>query len=53
MPNREIKFVSTIGRLGEDRMIINVPKRFHDEVKEMLQDSPDSDHIEIVVTVKR
>jgi len=53
LPTRELKFVSTIGRLGEDRLIINIPKKFHNEIKEMFSDDPDEDHNEIVVTVKR
>ena len=51
---KEIKFVSTIGRLGMDRLIINIPKKYHEEVKEMFQTGDsDEDHDEVVVTVKR
>ena len=51
--NKELKFVSTIGKLGEDRLIINIPKRFHNEAKELMNEDPNEDHMEIVVTVKR
>ena len=25
----EVKFISSIGTLGEERMIINIPKKYH------------------------
>jgi len=31
----EIKFISTIGTLGKDRMIVNIPKKFHEQAREM------------------
>ena len=31
----EIKFISRVGTLGEDRMIINIPKDYHRQVKAM------------------
>jgi hypothetical protein len=31
----EIKFISTIGTLGSDRMIVNIPKKFHEQAKKM------------------
>jgi hypothetical protein len=31
----EIKFISSIGTLGQDRMIINIPKKYHRLAKEM------------------
>ena len=31
----EIKFISSIGTLGKDRMIINIPKKFHTQAKKM------------------
>ena len=41
----EIKFISTIGTLGKDRKIINIPKKYHDKVQ-ALEDK------EIVVTIR-
>ncbi len=29
----EVKFISNIGTLGEDRMIINIPKKYHKAAK--------------------
>ena len=31
----EIKSISTIGTLGKDRMIVNIPKKFHEQAREM------------------
>ena len=31
----DIKFISTIGTLGSERMIINIPKKFHEQAKKM------------------
>jgi hypothetical protein len=31
----EVKFVSRIGQLGEQRLIINIPKEYHKAVKEL------------------
>jgi hypothetical protein len=31
----EIKFISSIGTLGQDRMIINIPKKYHGRAREM------------------
>jgi hypothetical protein len=31
----EVKFISRVGTLGEDRMIINIPKEYHKQVKAM------------------
>jgi hypothetical protein len=31
----EIKFISSIGSLGQDRMIINIPKKYHEQAKEL------------------
>ena len=31
----EIKFISSIGSLGADRMIINIPKKFHEQARKM------------------
>ncbi|MGH9979677.1 MAG: hypothetical protein ACRD8Z_28125 [Nitrososphaeraceae archaeon] len=50
---KNLKFVSTIGKLGEDREIINITKRFHNEAKELINEDPNKDHIEVVATVKR
>jgi hypothetical protein len=41
----EIKFISTIGTLGKDRKIINIPKKYHKEV-EGLEDK------EVIVTIR-
>jgi hypothetical protein len=29
----EVKFISSIGTLGEERMIINIPKKYHKAAK--------------------
>ena len=29
----ELKFISSIGTLGEERMIINIPKKYHKAAK--------------------
>jgi hypothetical protein len=29
----ELKFISSIGTLGEERMIINIPKKYHKTAK--------------------
>jgi len=31
----EIKFISSIGTLGQDRMIVNIPKKYHEQAKEL------------------
>ena len=31
----EIKFISSIGSLGRDRLIVNIPKKYHDQAREM------------------
>jgi hypothetical protein len=31
----EVKFISSVGTLGEDRMIINIPKKYHDVMKKL------------------
>jgi hypothetical protein len=31
----EIKFISSIGSLGQDRMIINIPKKFHEQARKL------------------
>jgi hypothetical protein len=41
----EIKFISTIGSLGKDRRIINIPKKFHKDI-EGLEDK------EVLVTIR-
>jgi hypothetical protein len=41
----EIKFISTIGTLGKDRRIINIPKKYHKDI-EGLEDK------EVVVTIR-
>jgi hypothetical protein len=41
----EVKFISSIGTLGEDRMIINIPKKYHEAVKKLRNK-------EILVTIK-
>jgi hypothetical protein len=35
MTASEIKFISSIGTLGQDRMIVNIPKKYHDQAREM------------------
>lgn len=35
MTASEIKFISSIGTLGSDRMIINIPKKYHEQAKEL------------------
>jgi hypothetical protein len=35
MTASEIKFISSIGTLGQDRMIINIPKKYHEQAKEL------------------
>jgi hypothetical protein len=41
----EVTFISSIGTLGKDRKIINIPKKYHREVEE-LRDK------EIIVTIR-
>lgn len=41
----EVTFISSIGTLGKDRKIINIPKKYHREVEE-LRDR------EIIVTIR-
>ena len=41
----EIKFISSIGTLGSERLIINIPKKFHEEAKK-LRDK------HVIVTIK-
>lgn len=43
--SEEIKFLSYISTLGKDRMIINIPKKYHEEARE-LKDNP------VVVIIK-
>ena len=31
----EIKFISSIGSLGQDRLIVNIPKKYHEQAREM------------------
>ncbi|MGE5634910.1 MAG: hypothetical protein ACM3VV_06720 [Deltaproteobacteria bacterium] len=35
MTASEIKFIPSIGTLGSDRMIINIPKKYNEQAKEM------------------
>ncbi|MGE5862485.1 MAG: hypothetical protein ACM31H_01825 [Nitrososphaerales archaeon] len=35
MTASEIKFISSIGTLGSDRIIINIPKKYHVQAKEL------------------
>ena len=35
MTASEFKFISSIGTLGQDRMIINIPKKYHEQAKEL------------------
>ncbi len=37
MTGIRIKFISSIGTLGQDRMIVNIPKKYHDQAKEMIE----------------
>ena len=37
MTASEIKFISSIGTLGQDRMIVNIPKKYQDQAKEMIE----------------
>jgi len=41
----EIKFISSIGTLGPERLIINIPKKYHEQVRELKGK-------EVIVTVK-
>ena len=41
----EVKFISSIGTLGEERMIINIPKKYHKAVKALRNK-------EVLVTVR-
>jgi hypothetical protein len=41
----EVKFISSIGTLGEERMIINIPKKYHKAVKDLRNK-------EILVTIR-
>jgi hypothetical protein len=31
----ETKFISAIGKLGSERLIINIPKKFHEKAKKL------------------
>jgi hypothetical protein len=45
----KVKFISTVGTLGEDRMIINIPKKHHKEIKALIND----EDVDVKVTVER
>jgi hypothetical protein len=31
----EIKFISSKGSLGQNRLIVNIPKKYHEQAREM------------------
>lgn len=41
----EIKFISSIGTLGSERLIINIPRKFHEQARK-LKDK------HVIVTIK-
>jgi hypothetical protein len=45
----KVKFISTVGTLGEDRMIINIPKKHHKDVKKLLND----EDVDVKITIER